>query len=397
MILNPSFRIGAVGLALALTVSSFAGGLLPGKTARMARRQARLEKKLIQETEKALDSAAFTKFGSRAALSRGSFEFLSKMNRLDFSQMDVAVLMQMIFFLVSEEAAADVREMLADMKSTMTEKKKLREMMEKASARKEKMSSMLRSQFEQLASEAEKSPELVFEPYRESRKLKWTPDSSETVGVASGSGDVTLQIQCSEDCSVELRDMSKDQVLDTGRSGPGHGPLVLKGLVIGLTPVSVSVKSASTKKKRVFDSADLDIFYARPTTGNAYQPKCRQDGGTCTQLPEQMKKLAKLEAELATKISGIKLPETEKKNLARSMVEIVGRQISLAKRAESLVLSGYVTPSEKAELDSLSDLSQEQSLRLQKYMDRMTRADRSASNILKKFSEAISQIVSNLK
>jgi hypothetical protein len=47
--------------------------------------------------------------------------------------------------------------------------------------------------------------------------------------------------------------------------------------------------------------------------------------------------------------------------------------------------------------DSLSDLSQEQQLKLQLLMDRMTKADEALSNALKKFGDTASNIVGNMK
>ena len=47
--------------------------------------------------------------------------------------------------------------------------------------------------------------------------------------------------------------------------------------------------------------------------------------------------------------------------------------------------------------DSLSEVSEEQSLRMQMYMDRMSKADSMISNMLKKFSETSSGIVANMK
>ena len=47
--------------------------------------------------------------------------------------------------------------------------------------------------------------------------------------------------------------------------------------------------------------------------------------------------------------------------------------------------------------DSLSEQSEQQQLKMQMIMDRMTKADAAASNMLKKFSEVASQIISNMK
>jgi chromosome segregation ATPase len=51
----------------------------------------------------------------------------------------------------------------------------------------------------------------------------------------------------------------------------------------------------------------------------------------------------------------------------------------------------------KAELDSLSELGETESLRLQMAMDRMSKLMSTLSNILKKISETSGQITQNLK
>ncbi len=47
--------------------------------------------------------------------------------------------------------------------------------------------------------------------------------------------------------------------------------------------------------------------------------------------------------------------------------------------------------------DRLGDLTEEQQLRMQMYMERLTKADAMMSNAQKKFSETASQIISNQK
>lgn len=49
------------------------------------------------------------------------------------------------------------------------------------------------------------------------------------------------------------------------------------------------------------------------------------------------------------------------------------------------------------ERDSLSEQGEEQQLKMQMYMDRMTKANTMASNMIKKFSETASTIIQNLK
>jgi hypothetical protein len=47
--------------------------------------------------------------------------------------------------------------------------------------------------------------------------------------------------------------------------------------------------------------------------------------------------------------------------------------------------------------DSLSEMGEEQQLKMQRYTERMSKADKAASDLLKKFSETASQIVQNWK
>ena len=51
----------------------------------------------------------------------------------------------------------------------------------------------------------------------------------------------------------------------------------------------------------------------------------------------------------------------------------------------------------KSDLDSMSEMGQMESLRLQMAMDRMSKATQTASNLLKKFSDTAGQIVGNMK
>ncbi|MFN8369664.1 MAG: hypothetical protein U0T83_03460 [Bacteriovoracaceae bacterium] len=51
----------------------------------------------------------------------------------------------------------------------------------------------------------------------------------------------------------------------------------------------------------------------------------------------------------------------------------------------------------KNELDSINELNEESQLRLQMYMDKLTKASSIASNILKKISETSSSIIGNIK
>src|SRR5262245_14926183 len=60
-------------------------------------------------------------------------------------------------------------------------------------------------------------------------------------------------------------------------------------------------------------------------------------------------------------------------------------------------VSGFASGSLQDQRDSLSELGEEQQLRMQLVMDRMTKADAAASNLLKKFSDVQSQLIGNFK
>ena len=74
-------------------------------------------------------------------------------------------------------------------------------------------------------------------------------------------------------------------------------------------------------------------------------------------------------------------------------------------RTGKLLTSEKVTMQEADDLkiklqtnhDSLSELSEEQQLKMQMVMDRMTKANSAASNMMKKFSDAAASIIQNLK
>jgi hypothetical protein len=78
----------------------------------------------------------------------------------------------------------------------------------------------------------------------------------------------------------------------------------------------------------------------------------------------------------------------------------VGKQFVGLSAAQLDILSFYVLADvaqyEKELLDG-KDISQEQQLKMQMIMDRMTKAESAASNLLKKLSDTMDQIIANLK
>jgi hypothetical protein len=68
-----------------------------------------------------------------------------------------------------------------------------------------------------------------------------------------------------------------------------------------------------------------------------------------------------------------------------------------ASEGPSLSAITQAIAAEKSQLDSLSDLSTTESLRLQMIMDRRSKLEETLSNILKKMSDTASAIVANMK
>ena len=91
---------------------------------------------------------------------------------------------------------------------------------------------------------------------------------------------------------------------------------------------------------------------------------------------------------------------SELANLERVARAKVGKQFVGLSAAQLDILSFYVLADvaqyEKELLDG-KDISQEQQLKMQMIMDRMTKAESAASNLLKKLSDTMDQIIANLK
>jgi hypothetical protein len=124
---------------------------------------------------------------------------------------------------------------------------------------------------------------------------------------------------------------------------------------------------------------------------------------------DEMKKTNEQKKKIRDAVNRLKQLQKEMKEMQRDEYDSLrGLLISSADfRAKNSVLlnRGKITSTDIDKLledlrdkrDSLSEQGEEQSLKMQMYMDRMTKADSAASNLLKKFSETASQIIQNLK
>ena len=94
---------------------------------------------------------------------------------------------------------------------------------------------------------------------------------------------------------------------------------------------------------------------------------------------------------------------TANTQLRRARQTIAAARTARAPRGQAARLQASTTELDRAidevksELDSLSELGETESLRLQMAMDRMSKAMTMLSNILKKMSETSGQITQNLR
>lgn len=85
---------------------------------------------------------------------------------------------------------------------------------------------------------------------------------------------------------------------------------------------------------------------------------------------------------------------------AKQRQQLSQSQKAAANKVDSpkkLVLSNDAIQKLQMSKDQLSETSEADQLKLQMYMDRMTKADQAASNVLKKFSDVMNQIIGNMK
>jgi hypothetical protein len=89
----------------------------------------------------------------------------------------------------------------------------------------------------------------------------------------------------------------------------------------------------------------------------------------------------------------------KKKRDLRNSLKSLGERINLCSSTNCGTLSQLNAQKDilKNQLDSMSEMGEQQSLRLQMAMDRVSKFMETLSNIMKKFSETSSQIISNLK
>ncbi|MEO6611308.1 MAG: hypothetical protein ABIT05_04220 [Chitinophagaceae bacterium] len=122
-------------------------------------------------------------------------------------------------------------------------------------------------------------------------------------------------------------------------------------------------------------------------------------------LMEQMKKNYEQKKKIRDILARIK----KERNQTLLRAQLDSYYLLIRKRPSGTVVKGESTkPVTKEEIDelvskmsdesdSLSEQGEQQQLRMQLVMDRMTKADEAASNALKKFSETANSIIQNLK
>ncbi|MEO7924564.1 MAG: hypothetical protein ABIR30_12860 [Chitinophagaceae bacterium] len=120
---------------------------------------------------------------------------------------------------------------------------------------------------------------------------------------------------------------------------------------------------------------------------------------------EQMKKNYEQKKKLSDILARIK----NERNQTLLRAQLDSYYLLIRKQPSGVPINGESTkPVTKEEIDelirkmneekiSLSEMGEELQLKIQLYMDRMTKADEAASNALKKFSETANSIIQNLK
>ena len=126
-----------------------------------------------------------------------------------------------------------------------------------------------------------------------------------------------------------------------------------------------------------------------------------------------VKAINKEKQELRNAHTYIKKQQVEHKGLLRSEYDSLKKLLAKPENisANRINILRMINPSDRVsnieteklrvdfleKLDSLSELGDEQQLKMQMIMDRMTKADSAASNMEKKFSEVADSIIQNLK
>ena len=115
-----------------------------------------------------------------------------------------------------------------------------------------------------------------------------------------------------------------------------------------------------------------------------------------SQRTDTVKRVTPIDQKLATKPKTISAPRA---TLIRK--DLVSLKLQLLRMNDSLTVTkkeidGLVDQM-KNDLDSMSEMGEMESLRLQMAMDRMSKMMSTLSNLLKKISDTSSQIVQNLK
>jgi hypothetical protein len=110
--------------------------------------------------------------------------------------------------------------------------------------------------------------------------------------------------------------------------------------------------------------------------------------------------------DLQSTMQGVSAINAQKEALRKELGKAAANKVRVQKVYTPVSIASTVPPplspnatmaEKEKRLDDLSDLSEEQQLKMQMAMDRMQKAEQTASNILKKLSETQSSIIRNLK
>ena len=117
-------------------------------------------------------------------------------------------------------------------------------------------------------------------------------------------------------------------------------------------------------------------------------------------LRDNLEKLQKLAGRpMHPKMKDSKMVKTKETKYLHVRIPIIGKPAQLPENVSQLPRLGLakLVVEEQDELDSLSDLTSEMQTRLQIYMERRSKINETLSNLMKKFSDTSSSLISNLK
>ncbi len=320
-----------------------------------------------------------------------AIEFLNqKMAGIDFSKMSIEDAVMMMFMLIAEEAREDMRDMLAEMESDREARTKLRDAATKLKEELDTLEVALKAAWDAMP-ENPNAPLTITTAIHEIRPVgsaDGTPAPAEITLEVAAAGELTSELHCPSGkykATLALRNLTSDQEIATET---GTAELL-----------RASAQFASRTRVRVDTSIfNLPAFQMLACKLWISYPTIKRD--THVLLPQVRWSVA--QAIAARDQAARELLKTASTlqafpNLQRAIAVLVSSRASYSSNAGSFAQLDTVIDALADETSSLAELGAEQQLKMQLFLDRMTKADEALTNALKKFADAENQIIQNLK